>query len=244
MLAGANRGCRRILWAESVQVSASLAGPARRIVLAVRVDGRWPPAFATLVRRNGRWPPAFATPARRNGRWPPAFATPSRRNGHGPRFRDPRSVKRPRATSFRDRPSADFPAERRFLANRRPILSHEIAFWRTGGIFSAERSTCASSATDSPQGDRLPTGGERFRRELAIADDRVLQLSRIDDPTRRAFYELYSLKEGWSVRELQRQRDSMIYERVGLSENRDEVLALTNQGTVAPSITQRIDARR
>ncbi|GEM_PF-1121184 len=54
----------------------------------------------------------------------------------------------------------------------------------------------------------------------------LLELSRIDDVTRRAFYELHCLKERWSVRELQRQRDSMLYERIGLSENRDAVLAL------------------
>ena len=60
----------------------------------------------------------------------------------------------------------------------------------------------------------------------------MLEQSRIDDSTRRAFYELHCLKEGWSVRELQRQRDSMLYERVGLSENRDEVLALAAEGVI------------
>jgi DUF1016 N-terminal domain len=37
----------------------------------------------------------------------------------------------------------------------------------------------------------------------------LLELSRIDDLTRRAFYELHCLKERWSVRELQRQMDSL-----------------------------------
>jgi len=40
----------------------------------------------------------------------------------------------------------------------------------------------------------------------------LLELSRIDDVPRPAFYELHCLKESWSVRELQRQRDSMLYE--------------------------------
>lgn len=57
----------------------------------------------------------------------------------------------------------------------------------------------------------------------------LLELSRIDDATQRAFYELHCLKERWSVREFQRQRDSMLYERVGLSENRDAVLALARE---------------
>jgi len=63
----------------------------------------------------------------------------------------------------------------------------------------------------------------------------LLELSRIDDLPRRAFYELHCLKERWSVRELQRQRDSQLYERIGLSENRDEVLALAREGALGES---------
>ena len=63
----------------------------------------------------------------------------------------------------------------------------------------------------------------------------ILEFSRIDDLPKRAFYELHCLKERWAVRELRRQRDSMLYERIGLSENRDEVLALAREGTLAES---------
>ena len=63
----------------------------------------------------------------------------------------------------------------------------------------------------------------------------LLELSRIDDLTRRAFYELHCLKERWSVRELQRQRDSLLYERIGLSDKRDEVLKLARDGALAES---------
>jgi predicted nuclease of restriction endonuclease-like (RecB) superfamily len=63
----------------------------------------------------------------------------------------------------------------------------------------------------------------------------LLELSRIDDITQRAFYELHCLKERWSVREFQRQRDSMLYERIGLSEDRDAVLALARAGSLADS---------
>ncbi|MCG8554351.1 MAG: PDDEXK nuclease domain-containing protein [Proteobacteria bacterium] len=62
-----------------------------------------------------------------------------------------------------------------------------------------------------------------------------MELARIDDLLRRAFYELHCLKERWSYRELQRQRDSMLYERIGLSEERAEVLALAREGTLAES---------
>lgn len=64
----------------------------------------------------------------------------------------------------------------------------------------------------------------------------LLELSRIDNETRRAFYEIHCLKERWSVREFQRQKDSMLYERIGLSENRDAVLALAREeGNVSDS---------
>jgi len=60
----------------------------------------------------------------------------------------------------------------------------------------------------------------------------LLELSRIDELSRRAFYELYCLKERWSVRNLQRQKDSLLFERIGLSEKRDEILQFARQGTV------------
>ena len=38
-----------------------------------------------------------------------------------------------------------------------------------------------------------------------------LELLRIDDPLKRAFYEVEALKNRWSVRELKRQMDSLLY---------------------------------
>ncbi len=70
----------------------------------------------------------------------------------------------------------------------------------------------------------------------ALTFSHLLELSRIDDATRRAFYEVHCLKERWSVREFQRQCDSMLYERIGLSENRDAVLALArDEGIISDS---------
>ncbi len=40
---------------------------------------------------------------------------------------------------------------------------------------------------------------QRLFKDLSFSH--LLELSRVDDPTRRAFYELHCLKEGWSVRE-------------------------------------------
>jgi len=58
----------------------------------------------------------------------------------------------------------------------------------------------------------------------------LLELSRVQAPLERAFYELHCLKEGWSVRELKRQRETLLYQRTGLSKDRDGLLALARKG--------------
>jgi hypothetical protein len=50
------------------------------------------------------------------------------------------------------------------------------------------------------------------------------ELIRIDDPLKRAFYENECLKGNWSVRQLQRQIGSLLFERTGLSKNKAAVL--------------------
>lgn len=69
---------------------------------------------------------------------------------------------------------------------------------------------------------------ERLFRELSFSH--LLEFAGIDDAVERAFYELHCLREGWSVRELVRQRNTLLYQRVGLSRDRDAVLALARQG--------------
>ena len=55
-------------------------------------------------------------------------------------------------------------------------------------------------------------------------------LIRVEDGRARAFYELEAAKEGWSVRELERQVASLLFERLAKSRDKDEVLALAKQG--------------
>jgi predicted nuclease of restriction endonuclease-like (RecB) superfamily len=58
---------------------------------------------------------------------------------------------------------------------------------------------------------------------------------RLDDPLKRAFYEVEALKNRWSVRELKRQMDSLLYERAGLSLDKEGVLALAREGQLVTS---------
>jgi predicted nuclease of restriction endonuclease-like (RecB) superfamily len=57
-----------------------------------------------------------------------------------------------------------------------------------------------------------------------------IEMLRMDDPIKRAFYEIEALKNRWSVRELKRQIDSLLYERVGLSRDKEGVLVLAKEG--------------
>jgi predicted nuclease of restriction endonuclease-like (RecB) superfamily len=70
-----------------------------------------------------------------------------------------------------------------------------------------------------------------------IAWSNLMELCRIDDPTKRVFYELECVKSGWSIRELKRQISSMLYERVGLSKDKDAVLAMTHKGQLIDTPT-------
>ena len=53
---------------------------------------------------------------------------------------------------------------------------------------------------------------------------------RIDNNDERRFYEIESYNQNWSVRHLQRQVASSLYERLALSRDKDDVMRLANEG--------------
>jgi predicted nuclease of restriction endonuclease-like (RecB) superfamily len=55
-------------------------------------------------------------------------------------------------------------------------------------------------------------------------------LMRIDNVEARRFYEIEAAKQQWSVRQLQRQVGSSLYERIALSRDKEKVMALANEG--------------
>lgn len=59
---------------------------------------------------------------------------------------------------------------------------------------------------------------------LTLSWTKLQELIRIDDPWKRAFFENECLKANWSVRQLQRQIGSLLYERTGLSTNKKAVI--------------------
>ncbi len=59
-----------------------------------------------------------------------------------------------------------------------------------------------------------------------------LILMRIQNIDERNFYEIECKNQNWSVRQLSRQVNSSLYERLALSRNKDEVMALSQKGHI------------
>ena len=62
-----------------------------------------------------------------------------------------------------------------------------------------------------------------------------LELIKIDEEPKRNFYLNECINSSWSVRELQRQRDSLLYERLIISADKEKILELSEKGQVLKS---------
>ncbi|MSU48127.1 MAG: DUF1016 family protein [Opitutus sp.] len=67
-----------------------------------------------------------------------------------------------------------------------------------------------------------------------------IELLTVEDPWKRAFYENECLKGNWSVRQLQRQIGSLLYERTGLSTNKRAVIDRARKQEPKETITDLI----
>lgn len=56
------------------------------------------------------------------------------------------------------------------------------------------------------------------------------ELLSVSDDLARSFYEKQCVNDGWSVRELKRQRETALFERLALSKDKKEILALSQVG--------------
>jgi predicted nuclease of restriction endonuclease-like (RecB) superfamily len=55
-------------------------------------------------------------------------------------------------------------------------------------------------------------------------------LLRVDKPQARAFYEIEAIKNNWAARELERQKNSLLYERLALSKDKKGLMRLATKG--------------
>ena len=133
--------------------------------------------------------------------------------------------------------------ERRFREFRRlylvyPQLREEILqYIMTGNeirhTLSAEftepirHSMCAELQASELQHNKWSIPAERLFNKLPYSHLKFI--SKIENPTKRAFYEMEAIRGCWSARELERQIASLYYERSGLSKNKEALSALVQQ---------------
>ncbi|GAB7015765.1 PDDEXK nuclease domain-containing protein [Methanogenium cariaci] len=64
----------------------------------------------------------------------------------------------------------------------------------------------------------------------SLSFSHLSEIMEIENPVKRLFYEIESIKGCWSVRELKRQVASMYFERSGLSKDKEALSRLANEG--------------
>jgi len=72
--------------------------------------------------------------------------------------------------------------------------------------------------------------GDALRSQLSWTHYRLLM--RLGDPQKRSFYEIECATNNWSTREIERQMNSMLFERLALSRDKEGVLTLAREGQV------------
>jgi predicted nuclease of restriction endonuclease-like (RecB) superfamily len=85
-----------------------------------------------------------------------------------------------------------------------------------------------SKAFDADKKPGLPPS--RLLQTLSFSH--FVELIKIEDPLKKAFYEIECVKGTWSVRELQRQIESLNFERSGLSKDKKKLSEMVNQQAV------------
>ena len=128
--------------------------------------------------------------------------------------------------------------ERRFREFRRlylvyPQLKEPIAQYITSQIQIRQSLTAESEnnvwklSAEHPQAKTSMIPSDRLFNRLSSTH--LNTISGIENPVKRAFYEMETIRGCWSVKELERQIASLYYERSGLSKNKEALSALVQQ---------------
>jgi len=81
---------------------------------------------------------------------------------------------------------------------------------------------------NTPCSELQPTEKKGFNPQLTWSHYRYLM--KVSNPQARSFYEVECAKAGWSVRQLQRQINSLLFERLAKSRDKEGVMALAQEG--------------
>lgn len=101
-------------------------------------------------------------------------------------------------------------------------LPDSIPIW--GSVTPESGKTSLISASVSRKSLILAPTPMPLDRLASLSWTHFIELVGVDDPWKRAFYENECLAGNWSVRQLQRQIESLLYERTGLSTNKKAVI--------------------
>lgn len=77
---------------------------------------------------------------------------------------------------------------------------------------------------------------ETVSRKFALSWSHYIFLTRITNENERNFYEIEATQNSWSLRELRRQFDSGLFERLALSRDKEDVKKLSTQGQIIESV--------
>ena len=118
---------------------------------------------------------------------------------------------------------------RRFYQKQKeigPTLSAQLASLASVDGTPAIRPTASDESI--PLENTIVLLKDRF----SLGWSHYVTLLTIDNPEERRFYEVEAAGNGWSVRELERQIASSLYERLALSRDKEEVRRLASEGQV------------
>lgn len=90
-------------------------------------------------------------------------------------------------------------------------------------------------SSDTGHAIRPTVSGEwiqQLAQQFTLGWSHYVELLTMDDPDERRFYEIEASQNQWSVRELQRQIASSLYQRLALSRDKDEIRRLAAEGQV------------
>ncbi len=99
---------------------------------------------------------------------------------------------------------------------------------------SGPAASVAAEKTQQPISETLSRiSGTYFQ----LSWSHYVQLIKINDPDERQFYEIESIQNNGSVRELQRQYHSSLYERLALSRDKQQIKTLAQKGQIIENRT-------
>lgn len=130
-------------------------------------------------------------------------------------------------------------------------LEYMSSFYKTYQFRSIPKSQTLSGILENKEQTRIPqTVSGEFKNELKpkrkttensfslnLTWSHYVQLIKIKNEDERNFYEIESQANNWTVRELQRQYNSSVYERIALSKNKNKVKQLSKRGQIVAQTT-------